>query len=61
MLGIGGRSPKIAFARAAKSGHLDSLGGVGSDKGHIRATGRERLSTVTSSPELTHASTEEKS
>ncbi len=60
MLGIGVVSPKIALARAAKSGifNLPETYGRG---GQMRATGRVRFNTVTSSPCATSASTALKS
>gem|GEM_PF-6258768 len=53
-------SPKIALARAAKSGILN-LGGASGRGGQIRATGRVRFNTVTSSPCATKARTALKS
>ena len=49
-------SPKMAFVRAAKSGILNA-GGVCARGGQMRATGRVRFKTVTSSPWPTHSST----
>lgn len=49
-------SPKIAFARAVKFGILNLAVAWGRG-GQIRATGRVRFNTVTSSPAATHAST----
>ncbi len=60
MFGMGFEFPKIALARAAKSG-ISTLAGVCARGGQIRATGCVRFNTVTYSPAATHESTVPKS
>jgi hypothetical protein len=50
----------MAFARAAKSGIVTSAD-FGTRGGQMRATGRVRFNTVTSSPSATHFNTVPKS
>ena len=57
---MGFEFPKMAFARVVKFGIL-TVAGAWARGGQIRATGRVRFNTVTSSPSATQASTVPKS